>query len=73
MTLDHVIPRSRKGHSNQKNLVPCCISCNGAKASLNIEEFRELQAKRSLNLPRDHPFRVSGFRFAFEVHKWRKS
>lgn len=73
MTIDHVVPISRGGQSNQKNLVPCCMLCNSAKGSLRVEEFRELQIKRSQNLPRSHPFRLSGFLFAFELHKWRKA
>lgn len=72
MTVDHYIPQSRGGHSNMKNLVPSCATCNNKKASLTIEAFRIDQQKRSMNLPKNHPFRQNGYRFAFEVYGWRK-
>lgn len=31
-TLDHVIPRARRGQNTQCNLVPSCMACNSAKA-----------------------------------------
>src|SRR5450759_6020037 len=31
LTLDHVIPRSRGGHTDWDNLVACCHSCNNKK------------------------------------------
>ncbi len=31
-TLDHVIPRSKKGTNDKKNLKLCCKTCNTAKA-----------------------------------------
>jgi 5-methylcytosine-specific restriction endonuclease McrA len=31
LTLDHVIPRSRGGHTDWDNLVACCHSCNNMK------------------------------------------
>ena len=31
MTVDHFIPRSKKGTSNISNRVPCCPSCNTQK------------------------------------------
>lgn len=32
-TLDHVRPRSRGGHSTERNLVACCALCNREKGS----------------------------------------
>jgi 5-methylcytosine-specific restriction endonuclease McrA len=31
LTLDHVVPRSRGGHSTWDNLVCCCVACNSRK------------------------------------------
>lgn len=31
ITLDHVIPKCKGGHTVRENLVPSCIRCNGAK------------------------------------------
>jgi 5-methylcytosine-specific restriction endonuclease McrA len=33
LTLDHVIPKSKGGHSNWDNLVACCKRCNNRKGS----------------------------------------
>lgn len=37
--LDHVIPRSRGGTSNDDNLVPACARCNLAKGAKTPEEW----------------------------------
>lgn len=31
LTVDHIIPRSKGGENNQKNLQPMCEKCNGTK------------------------------------------
>jgi 5-methylcytosine-specific restriction endonuclease McrA len=38
LTLDHVIPRSRKGGSTWDNLVAACRNCNAKKGDLTPEE-----------------------------------
>ena len=38
MTLDHVIPRSRRGETTWENLVACCHTCNNRKGSRTPEE-----------------------------------
>src|SRR5919202_6901171 len=38
LTLDHVIPKSRGGHSNWDNLVACCKRCNNRKGNALPEE-----------------------------------
>lgn len=38
LTLDHVIPRSRGGHTDWDNLVGCCHSCNNLKGDRLPEE-----------------------------------
>lgn len=39
-TIDHFVPLSRGGTNALDNLVPACRSCNGAKGSQTVEEFR---------------------------------
>ena len=39
-TLDHVIPRSKGGHSNHQNLRLACMWCNSHKSSMTSDEFR---------------------------------
>ena len=39
-TLDHVVPRSKGGQTQRKNLVAACLKCNGTKGSMSAEEFR---------------------------------
>ncbi|PIE57672.1 MAG: HNH endonuclease [Desulfobulbus propionicus] len=41
LTMDHVIPLSRGGHSTKDNLVPCCKSCNTKKRSSLPVEWEE--------------------------------
>ena len=38
LTLDHVIPRSRGGRSNWKNLVTACKRCNTRKGDFTLHE-----------------------------------
>jgi 5-methylcytosine-specific restriction endonuclease McrA len=38
LTLDHVIPRSRGGHTDWDNLVACCHRCNNLKGDRLPEE-----------------------------------
>ena len=38
LTLDHVVPRSRGGHSSWENLVACCYQCNNRKGDRTPEE-----------------------------------
>jgi len=38
LTLDHVMPRSRGGHSSWENLVACCYHCNNRKGDRTPEE-----------------------------------
>lgn len=38
MTLDHVIPRSRRGETAWENLVACCHPCNNKKGNRTPEE-----------------------------------
>src|SRR5882672_7614240 len=38
LTLDHVVPRSRRGETTWENLVACCHPCNNRKGSRTPEE-----------------------------------
>jgi len=38
LTLDHVVPRSRGGHSSWENLVACCYECNNRKGDRTPDE-----------------------------------
>jgi 5-methylcytosine-specific restriction endonuclease McrA len=38
LTLDHIIPRSRGGHTDWDNLVACCHKCNNLKGDRLPEE-----------------------------------
>ena len=41
LTMDHVIPISRGGHSTRENLVACCKDCNNKKKNLLPAEWNE--------------------------------
>ncbi len=45
LTLDHVIPRSRGGHTDWDNLVACCHTCNNLKGD-RLPEEAELKLLR---------------------------
>ncbi len=40
LTMDHVIPVSRGGKSNKKNIVVSCKQCNSLKKNLTAAEMR---------------------------------
>ncbi len=46
LTLDHVVPRSRGGHSSWENLVACCYQCNNSKGDRTPEEAGLKLARR---------------------------
>ncbi len=47
LTMDHVVPLIRGGHSVKGNVVPCCAECNAAKQhKLPIEWEAYLQQLR---------------------------
>jgi hypothetical protein len=46
-TLDHVLPWSLGGRTDETNLVTCCWSCNYGKANFTVEQL-------GLNDPRSH-------------------
>jgi 5-methylcytosine-specific restriction endonuclease McrA len=40
-SVDHKVPKSRGGSDDPDNLLACCRTCNGRKADMLIEEYRE--------------------------------
>jgi 5-methylcytosine-specific restriction endonuclease McrA len=57
MTVDHVVPRSRRGQSVWENLVACCMTCNARKGSRTPDEAR-MPLRRKPREPRYIPFAV---------------
>ncbi len=63
LTLDHVVPRSRGGHSTWENIVLACVACNDRKAARIPKE-----AGMKLIRPAKRPnwshigFRIGGYR-----------
>jgi len=45
LTLDHIVPLVRGGHSSKGNCVPACKACNSAKQSLLPIEWEEYLAR----------------------------
>jgi len=39
-TADHIVPQVSGGEDDADNLVPCCKSCNSAKGSKSLDDFR---------------------------------
>lgn len=40
-TIDHVQPKDLGGGNERGNLLPACVTCNGLKSNITLEEFRE--------------------------------
>jgi 5-methylcytosine-specific restriction endonuclease McrA len=71
LTLDHVVPRSRGGHTDWDNLVTCCHKCNSRKGDRLPEEA----GVRLLRVPR--PFTLHTSRQLMRMmgrtdERWRK-
>jgi len=43
LELDHIIPKSRGGSDNVKNLVLCCRTCNLAKGNMLPHEIQDIK------------------------------
>ena len=54
LTLDHVVPRSRGGHSTWHNLVCCCVACNARKGG-RLPQESGLKLIRKPYKPRRSP------------------
>ncbi len=42
LTFDHLVPQSTGGKTCWNNIVTACVSCNGAKGSKSLKEFKAL-------------------------------
>lgn len=40
LTVDHIMPRAENGKNKIHNLLPSCLVCNSAKASMSVDQFR---------------------------------
>ena len=71
LTLDHVIPRARGGHTDWDNLVACCHNCNNLKGDRLPEEagLRLLRPPRPFTL---HTSRQLMRLMGRSDAKWRK-
>jgi 5-methylcytosine-specific restriction endonuclease McrA len=71
LTLDHVIPRSRGGHTDWDNLVACCHSCNNRKGDRLPEEagLRLMRPPRPFTL---HTSRQLMRMMGSSDERWRK-
>ena len=41
LTMDHIVPVARGGHSRRGNVVPCCKDCNNQKQSMMPVEWSD--------------------------------
>jgi 5-methylcytosine-specific restriction endonuclease McrA len=71
LTLDHILPRSRGGHSSWENLVACCYHCNNSKGDRTPEEagLRLVRRPRPFTL---HTSRQLMRLIGNKDEKWRK-
>ena len=83
--IDHIIPRSRGGKDNFKNLVTACRDCNQAKANKTAKEFgypnlkgADFSAPTLMNIGKNYLFKelkkITKVRkcFGYETKNWRK-
>lgn len=45
LTMDHVVPLVRGGHTEKGNVVPCCKTCNSQKRDLLPLEWEDYLAR----------------------------
>lgn len=70
LTLDHVVPRDRGGHTAWTNVVSSCVPCNSRKRNRTPSEAG-MTLIRSPRRPRWRPFVQVSIRRPAE-HTWRK-
>jgi 5-methylcytosine-specific restriction endonuclease McrA len=68
LTLDHIVPRSRKGAHVWENVVSACIPCNHTKAGLTPVEAK-MQLRNKPAAPRPNPYYMFHHRQILE--EWR--
>jgi hypothetical protein len=65
-SVDHVVPRFNGGDNSIENLVPSCRSCNSAKRTRDLDEFRSYRAMQEFS-------RIHGVSFSQEQVKFLES
>lgn len=57
-TPDHVIPQSKGGSNRLSNFLPACRSCNSAKHTRSLEEFRMMPIQSTLRKLKNIPHKL---------------
>ena len=83
--VDHIIPRSRGGKDNFKNLVTACRDCNQAKVNKTAKEFgypnlkgADFSVPTLMNIGKNYLFKelneiaITKKCFGYETKNWRK-
>lgn len=68
LTLDHVVPRSRRGRHVWENVASACIPCNHRKAGLTPREAG-MRLLREPKAPRPNPYYI--FHNRQIIEEWR--
>lgn len=50
-TLDHVVPRVRRGSNRPNNLITCCAECNAKRAHRSVPKFAAALVSGALGAP----------------------
>ncbi|OFV71524.1 HNH endonuclease [Acetobacterium wieringae] len=69
MQIDHIVPISRGGEDDEKNMIAACRSCNHYKSTLFLEEFRSEIEKWHQRLMRDSVTYKNAIRYGVVEHK----
>jgi 5-methylcytosine-specific restriction endonuclease McrA len=71
MTIDHVIPRNRRGITEWENVVCCCLRCNSRKGN-HLPQEVGLRLRRQPIRPKYIPYiNLSRFMAACREQRWR--
>ena len=68
LTLDHVVPKSRRGLSTRENLVACCFACNNKKGGRTPQGAGMVLARQ----PRQISINAKHKVLAGDAHTWDK-
>ena len=71
LTLDHVIPRYRKGEHTWENVVSACVGCNRRKAGRTPKEANMKLIRQPLP-PTGNPLFVIPYHYLSQRDEWQK-